>query len=222
MARRRRPRDTRMGVGGMAGGLEYGERGIVESTAVTPSGPTPQASAPTGPVAPRPAVSPNAAAADPFAPTSMPRQPITAGMQSGMQPADDPVNVLRALYRRFPYPEIRKLIERRDMMGEGPPSRTAASDRWPPAPNGNMNTFGGFTGMAQSAQGDSWMRSDAVGSRVMNNTLNEIRNRGGDSRFEGTDPDRSVMSPEEQARADRQMEDIRNDPNRRSGRFNEG
>lgn len=47
--------------------------------------------------------------------------------------------------------------------------------------------------------------------------LGGIRERQGDSRFEGTDPDRSRLSPEEQADVERRMDDVRRD--RTGGRF---
>lgn len=196
-----------MGVGGTAGELGYGERGIVESTAITP---TPNAAMPTGPAPARtqtaPGVSPAAAAANPFGPTSMPRQPINAGLDPQGVPINDPVQVLRNLYRRFPYPEIRRLIERRDAMQEGPASHS-------------MNTFGGYMDMANSPQGDSWMRQDGMRQRVMDNTMDRIRRERPSQYFPSgeEDPDQSQMTPEQQAQAEQTMNDIRR--NRTGGRF---
>jgi len=208
MARRRSRRDTRMGVGGMAGDLEYGERGIVESTAVVPRGP--QSTRPVGPMPARTEqaagmVSPNAAAADPFAPSNLPRQPINAGLEPGGMPEPDAAAILRELYRLFPYPGIRRLLERRDLAQEGPASRS-------------MNTFGEFMDMANSAEGDSWMRGDMPG-RVARNTMDRIGQDRPSEYFppEGSDPDQSQMTPEQQQRARRQMDEIRR--TRDSGRF---
>jgi hypothetical protein len=48
----------------------------------------------------------------------------------------------------------------------------------------SMNTFGGYLDNARSAQGDSWMRGDMTG-RVMDNTMNRIRETRTGGRFEG-------------------------------------
>jgi hypothetical protein len=48
--------------------------------------------------------------------------------------------------------------------------------------------------------------------------MEDIRSRQGDSRFEGSDPDRSRMTPDQQAETERRMDGIRND--RSGGRFN--
>jgi len=64
----------------------------------------------------QPAGPPNlGAAVDPFAPTDRPEQPITAGMEPNGMMAPDPTDALRAMYRRFPYPDIRRLLERSQM-----------------------------------------------------------------------------------------------------------
>jgi len=114
MARRRGPRDSRMGVGGMAGDLGYGERGMVESTAMSPmaagqtGGPQGMMGGMQGP--------PNLGmAVEPFAPSDNPGQPITAGLEPDAMMSPDPADVLRAMYRRFPYPDLRRLLERAQM-----------------------------------------------------------------------------------------------------------
>lgn len=130
---------------------------------------------------------------------------MTAGLEPGGVPENDPVNVLRALYRRYPYPEIRRLIERRDMMQMGPANRS-------------MNTLRGYMDTAESPEGDSWMRSEAARGRVVQNTLDSIRNERSGGRFAGEqDPDQSQMTPEQQAQTEQTMDDIRR--NRTGGRF---
>ena len=110
MARRRGPRDTRMGVGGMADGLAHGERGMVESTAMPPGQP---GGAVAGPQGPAPQGGPMlGAAVEPFAPTAMPGQPITAGLEPDAMMGPNPADILAAMYRRFPYPDLRRLLER--------------------------------------------------------------------------------------------------------------
>jgi hypothetical protein len=194
-----------MGVGGMAGGLEYGQRGIVESTAMVPS---PTAGPVTGPISP-PQGGPNLGmAVEPFAPTERPDQPITAGMEPDAMSAPNPADVLAAMYRRFPYPDLRRLLERAQM-----------TDWNSMAGQGNMNTLRGFTSMAESPQGDSWMRQDGMRQRVTENTMGRIRDERTGGRFagEGEDPDQTRMTPEQQAETERRMDDIRR--NRSGGRF---
>lgn len=89
-----------------------------------PTGPTPTASVPSpaqAPVGPPPAPT---TIVPLTAPTMRPDEPVTAGSPSGpgpgpdgtfgAQPADEVGQVLRDLYRRFPYPGIRELIEDHD------------------------------------------------------------------------------------------------------------
>jgi hypothetical protein len=136
----------------------------------------------------------------------MPTQPINAGIGPDQMAVNDPTQVLRSLYRRFPYPEIRRLLERRDAMMEGPPSH-------------GMNTLGEYMDTANSPQGDSWMRQDGMRQRVVGNTMDQIRNERTGGRFagEGEDPDQTQMTPQQQAQAEQTMNDIRQ--NRTGGRF---
>jgi len=198
----------------MAGDLQYGERGIVESTAVTP---TPTVSPAVGPsAAPAPMPAPGAAV-EAFAPTQMPRQPITAGLEPGAVPENDPVNVLRAMYRRYPYPEIRRLIERRDMMRMGPMNRNSPmNDSWARPSPGNVPDRP-YQDELDPDRSQMTPEEQAEADRRMD----EIRRSRTDGRFarEGEDPDQTQMSPEEQAEADRRMDEIRR--SRTGGRFAE-
>lgn len=130
MARRRKPRDTRMGVGGVAGDLEYGERGVVESTAMAPGQP---GGAVTGPQGPPPQGGPMlGAAVEPFAPTDRPDQPITAGLEPDAMMGPNPTDILAAMYRRFPYPDLRRLLERAQMTDwDGMAQQAQASPQMP-------------------------------------------------------------------------------------------
>jgi hypothetical protein len=192
-------RNRRSGVGGMAGEVGYGERALVESTAVSPRSQPP--SGPTG-VAPQPGLG---AMVDPFAPTEQPNQPITAGLEPDAMAAPNPADVLRAMYRRFPYPDLRRLLERAEAMNMQQMSP-------------NMNTLGGFMDMADSDQGDSWMRGGPVRQQVVDQTMQGIRDTRGGQRFpmEGQDPDTSRVSPEVEASIPGRMDALRE---RSGGRF---
>lgn len=121
MARRRGPRDARMGAGSVAAGdLQHGERQVVEQTAMSPMA----AGQTGGPQAPAPGPPGLGMAVDPFAPTAMPDQPMTAGLGPDEMSSPNPADVLAAMYRRFPYPDLRRLLERAqatdwDAMGGG-------------------------------------------------------------------------------------------------------
>lgn len=201
MARRRKPRDTRMGVGGVAGDLEYGERGVVESTAMAPGQP---GGAVTGPQGPPPQGGPMlGAAVEPFAPTDRPDQPITAGLEPDAMMSPNPTDILAAMYRRFPYPDLRRLLERAQMTDYNAMARQESAG--PPMggmgmPAGGMEPMGGMPQSPDDPMTDSWMRDDDIGGRI-----------------EGFDPDRSTLSPEEQADVERRMDDVRRD--RTGGRF---
>lgn len=214
MARRRGPRDSRMGVGGMAGDLGYGERGMVESTAMSPmaagqtGGPQGMMGAPQGP--------PNLGmAVEPFAPTDRPDQPITAGLEPDAMMSPDPADVLRAMYRRFPYPDLRRLLERAQMTDYNAMARQEGMTR------GQQADAARLQGQADRFLGEgSDPDQSSIGPDGMadiERRMGNIRGRQGDSRFEGSDPDRSVMSPSEQADVERRMGDVRRD--RAGGRF---
>lgn len=98
-----------LGVGGLAGELQHGERGIVEAVAAPPQqqgAPGPAPVPPQGGGSPIPDV-------DLWGPTAQPDVPINAGM--GAQVLEDDVDhFLRALNEIAPHDDIRRLLEWRD------------------------------------------------------------------------------------------------------------
>lgn len=204
MARRRGPRDNRMGVGGMAGGLEYGQRGTVESTAMSPTaGPT------TGPIGPAQGPPNLGMAIEPFAPTERPDQPITAGMEPDAMAAPNPSDVLAAMYRRFPYPDLRRLLERSQQTDWNSMARHADAAQYQ----------GQADRMMQEGQDPDRSNVGPQRAAGIEENLGGIPRDQGGGRFpmEGEDPDRSRLSPEEQAETEQRMETIRRD--RSGGRF---
>ena len=204
MARRRGPRDSRMGVGGMAGDLGYGERGMVESTAMSPmsagqtGGPQGMMGGMQGP--------PNLGmAVEPFAPSDNPGQPITAGLEPDAMMSPDPADVLRAMYRRFPYPDLRRLLERAQMTDYNAMARQEAE-----APM----QMGSMPQSPDSPMADSWMRDDEMRGQIegfdsdqtfgitqgeAEDRLGGIRENQGGSRFDAP----AEMTRGQQADADR-------------------
>ena len=196
-----------MGVGGAAGPLDHGERGIVESTAMSPmtegqmGGPQGLMGAPQG--------GPNLGmAVEPFAPTDRPDQPITAGLEPDAMMSPDPADVLRAMYRRFPYPDLRRLLERAQMTDYN--AMASQESAGPPmggmggpmggmgVPAGGMEPMGGMPQSPDDPMADSWMRDDDIRGRI-----------------EGFDPDQSFGMP--QGEAEERLGDIRDE--RTGGRF---
>jgi hypothetical protein len=119
-SRNRRPAPE-LGVGGLAGDLEHGERAVVESVAHTPA--REAAGAPmTGPVAsgaggraPSPGF--GAADLDLFAPTTRPYEPITTGLDDEpVFDADglfaDDYELFRVMARISPSPGVMRLLGR--------------------------------------------------------------------------------------------------------------
>lgn len=105
--RRAQTPEAPLGVGGMAGDLEHGERPVVEGLAQTPDpgaapGPPPPA-APGGGLMP--------AGQDLWAPTERPHEPIAS--PPDMVLGEDPDEFLRAIYQAFPHEDIRILLEGR-------------------------------------------------------------------------------------------------------------
>jgi hypothetical protein len=198
MARRRGRGDSRMGVGGAAGPVEYGERQIVESTAMTPTSSGP----PAGPTGQQggPMLG---AAVQPFAPTERPDQSITAGLAPGDMMGPDPADMLAAMYRRFPYPDLRRLLERAQMT-----DYRAMAQQQPTGGMGGMESMMDPAAMA-TGQGGMTRGQQADAARLQGQADRMLP--------EGSDPDQSSSGPAGRADVESRMGDIRD--SRTGGRF---
>jgi hypothetical protein len=206
----------------MAGELGYGERGMVESTAMSPmaagqtGGPQGMMGGPQGP--------PNLGmAVEPFAPTSNPQQAITAGLEPDAMMSPDPADVLRAMYRKFPYPDLRRLLERAQSTDYNAMARQDAPAQMggkmggmqPPMGGG----MGGMMGGGMESMMDPAQMAEQInqGGMTRGQTADAARLQGQADRMlgEGADPDQSsVMTTDE---AENRLGAIRDE--RTGGRF---